>query len=402
MYCNYTRRKWLSNAAAAVSGAYLAGSRIGRAAVAPATPVAVSRCKTYEPSELLPTMQKMFDQLGGLGRLVKGKTVAIKINLTGAPTYRIGHLPLEDTHYTHPHVIAAAVHLMGAAGATRIRILESPWATADPVEEYILRANWEPRDILSAARNVEFENTNYLGKGKKYSRMTVPYGGYMFPAFDLNHSYEDCDVFVSIAKMKEHATAGVTLSMKNCFGLTPCTVYGTGAGVDEPSLIPKGGRGLIHAGNRGPSKSAPQEKDPSSPREDTYRVPRTVVDLISARPIHLAIIDGIKTMTGGEGPWIREDLQPAAPGLLVAGTNPVNIDAVSMALMGFDPMADRGTPPFERCDSTLRLAEDAGVGTRDLSRIEVAGVAISEAKFDFAGIRKRRRALPVPAIGIRG
>jgi len=402
MYCNYTRRKWLSNAAAAVSGAYLAGSRLGRAAVAPATPVAVARCKTYEAAELVPTMQKMFDQLGGLGRLVKGKTVAIKINLTGAPTYRIGHLPLEDTHYTHPHVIAAAVHLMGAAGATRIRILESPWATADPVEEYILRANWEPRDILSAARNVEFENTNYLGKGKKYSRMTVPYGGYMFPAFDLNHSYEDCDVFVSIAKMKEHATAGVTLSMKNCFGLTPCTVYGTGAGVDEPSLIPKGGRGLIHAGNRGPSKSAPQEKDPSSPREDTYRVPRTVVDLISARPIHLAIIDGIKTMTGGEGPWIREDLQPAAPGLLVAGTNPVNIDAVSMALMGFDPMADRGTPPFERCDSTLRLAEDAGVGTRDLSRIEVAGVAIAEAKFDFAGIRKRRRALPVPAIGIRG
>ena len=70
----------------------------------------------------------------------------------------------------------------------------------------------------------------------------------MFPAFDLNHSYEDCDVFVSIAKMKEHATAGITLSMKNCFGLTPCTIYGTGAGVDEPSLVPKGGRNLIHAG----------------------------------------------------------------------------------------------------------------------------------------------------------
>lgn len=402
MYCNYTRRKWLQGAAGFAAGAYLAGPRLARAAAAPASRVSVARCQTYEPAELLPTMQKMFDQLGGLERLVKGKTVAIKINLTGAPTYRIGRLPLEDTHYTHPHVIAAAVHLMGAAGATRIRVLESPWSTADPVEEYILRANWEPRDILNAAANVEFENTNYLGRGKKYSRMTVPFGGYMFPAFDLNHSYEDCDVFVSIAKMKEHATAGVTLSMKNCFGMTPCTVYGTGAGADEPSLIPKGGRDLIHRGNRGPSKSAPQEKDPSSPREDTYRVPRTVVNLISARPIHLAIIDGIKTMTGGEGPWIREDLQPAAPGLLVAGTNPVNTDAVAMALMGFDPMVDRGTPPFERCDSTLRLAEDAGVGTRDLSRIEVAGPAIADAKFDFAGIRKRRRALPVPAIGIRG
>ena len=141
--------------------------------------MAVSRCKTYNPSELLPALETMFDQLGGLGRLVKGKTVAMKINLTGAPTYRIGYLPLEDTHYTNPYVIAAVVHLMGKAGARRIRILESPWSTADPVEEYVMRANWEPRDILGAAQNVEFENTNYLGRAKKYSRMVVPHGGYI-------------------------------------------------------------------------------------------------------------------------------------------------------------------------------------------------------------------------------
>ena len=48
------------------------------------------------------------------------------------------------------------------------------------------------------------------------------------------------------------------------------------------------------------------------------------------------------------------------PGVIVAGLNPVTTDAVSMALMGFDPMADRGTPPFEVCDS---IAE-AGRGRR--------------------------------------
>jgi uncharacterized protein (DUF362 family) len=388
--------------ASAAGGAYLAGPRLMRAAVAPAAPVAVARCKTYDPSELVPAMQTIFDQLGGLERLVKGKTVAIKINLTGAPSYRLGHLPLEDTHYTHPQVIGTAVHLMGRAGAKRIRLLESPWSTADSVEEYVLQANWEPRDILNAAQNVEFENTNYLGKGKKYARFTVPYGGYIYPGFDLNHSYEDCDVFVSIAKMKEHATAGITLSMKNCFGMTPATIYGTGAGIDEPSIIPKGGRGLVHDGKRQPSKSAPQEKDATTPRVDTYRVPRTVVDLISARPIHLAIVEGIKTMTGGEGPWVSGDLQPVAPGLIVAGTNPVTTDAVCMSLMGFDPMANRGTPPFERCDSTLGLAEDAGIGTRDLRRIEVIGTKIADARFDFAGMRAKRRALPEPRMGIRG
>jgi uncharacterized protein (DUF362 family) len=238
---------------------------------------------------------------------------------------------------------------------------------------------------------VEFENTNYLGQGKKYSRLAPPFGGYIYPAFDLNHSYEDCDVFVSIAKLKEHGTAGVTLSMKNCFGITPCTIYGTDSGIEEPSDTPRGGRQSIHMGNRQPSKSAPAEKDRTTPRQETWRVPRVVVDLVASRPIHLAIVEGIKTMTGGEGPWIGAGLKPAAPGVMVAGLNPVNTDAVAMAVMGFDPMADRGTPPFERCDSTLKLAEEAGLGTRDLQRIEVVGTPIAEAKFDFAAIRKQRR-----------
>ena len=395
-----TRREWLSHASLA-AGAWLASPALCRAA-APASRVTVARCRTYDPTEVLPVMRKMFDQLGGLGRLVAGKTVAIKVNMTGSPTYRLGYLPLEDTHYTHPHVIAAAAHLMGKAGARRIRILESPWSTAEPVEEYMLQANWEPGDILGAASDVEFENTNYLGRGTGYARMTVPYGGYIFPAFDLNHSYQDCDVFVSIAKLKEHVTAGVTLSMKNCFGITPCTIYGTGAGVDAPSEIPTGGRGLIHDGSRQPSKSAPQEKDPTTPRQDTWRVPRTVVDLNAARPVHLAIIDGVKTMTGGEGPWVNENTKAVAPGFLVAGLNAVNTDAVGMALMNFDPMADRGTPPFERCDSTLKLAEDAGLGTRDLRRIEIAGPTLADLRFDFAAMRKARAAEPRPGWRLRG
>jgi hypothetical protein len=60
----------------------------------------------------------------------------------------------------------------------------------------------------------------------------------------------------------------------------------------------------------------------------------------------------------------------------MVGTNPVTTDAVGTALMGFDPMADRGTAPFEDCDNTMRLAEEKhGIGTRD-RRIEVIGVPI--------------------------
>ena len=371
-----SRRKFLIGA----SGAALV-SRALDAAPTPTARVAIAKCRTYGP-ELAPAMARLFDQIGGIGTLVRGKTVAIKINLTGSPHYRLGHWPAEMAHWTHPNVIGTAVHLIGNAGAKRIRILESPWNTAGPLEEYMLEANWEPRELLSAAPRVEFENTNYLGNAKKYSRFWVPKGGHMFRAYDLNHSYEDCDVFVSIAKLTEHATAGITLSMKNCFGITPCTIYGEGAGIDEPSITPHGGRGMIHNGNRQPSKSALAENDPKSPRQGGYRVPRVVADLVAARPIHLAIIDGIESMAGGEGPWVN-GTRRVSPGVLIAGTNPVSTDAVGMAVMGFDPMSDRGTPPFETCDNTLRLAEALGAGSRNLDKIEVAGVSIRDATYRF-------------------
>ncbi len=386
---DFTRREWLFKTVSAASGAYLASAPLLRGANAPSSPVAVARCKTYESSELLPVLSKMFDQLGGLGRIVGGKTVAIKINMTGAPSYRVGHLPLGDTHYTNPRVLIATVHLMGRAGAKRIRVLESPWSSADPVEESMLLANWEPLDIQNAAPKVEFENTNNLGRGKKYSRFKVPFGGYLYPAYDLNHSYEDCDVFVSLTKMKEHETTGFTLSMKNCFGITPVSIYGN-PGDDEPNENPKGGRGLLHGGHRQPPKSSPQEKDFTTPRQDGYRVPRAVVDLVASRPVDLAIVDGIKTLSGGEGPW-APGISVVSPGIMLAGTNPVNTDAIGLTLMGLNPFADRGTHPFETSDNMLRLAEEAGVGTRDPKRIEVVGTPLQDAIFHFTAFRRPRR-----------
>jgi uncharacterized protein (DUF362 family) len=351
---------------------------------APAGRVAVATCRQYGPG-VTASLATLFDQLGGMEKLVRGKTVAIKLNLTGIGYDRLGFVPIGNTHWVHPDVIGATVHLLAKAGAYRIRLLESPWVTTEPLEEFMMRASWEPRDFMSAGARVEFENTNYLGFGKKYSRLMVPGGGLMFKGYDLNHSYTDCDVFVSLAKLKEHGTAGITLSMKNCFGITPCTIYGDGAPEDEPGLAPRGGRGPFHSGNRLPSKSAPPAVDfeVAKTKDGGYRVPRVVADLVAARPIHLAIIDGIETMTKCEGPWGHPDARHVKPGVLVAGTNCVNTDAVGMALMGFDPMADRGTAPFETADSTLRLAEGLGVGSRDLKQIEVVGTPIAKGRFNF-------------------
>ena len=355
---------------------------------APASPVAIGICREYDKN-LIEVLARMFDQLGGLDSLVRGKTVAIKLNMTGTATDRLHYMPPELSHWIHPQVIWATVHLLDKAGAQRIRLLESPWATAEPLQEFMSYAGWNPTDLQNAAKKVDFENTNYLGNGKTYSRFMVPGSGLMCSGYDLNHSYNDCDVFVSLAKLKQHRTTGITLSMKNCFGITPATIYGDNVPEDEPGLAPLSGRGPFHHGNRLPPKSAPQLVDVNVPQEGGYRVPRVVADLVAARPVHLSVIDGISTMTGGELPQNAGSITRAVqPGFLVAGKNCVCTDAVAMALMGFDPAAKRGTPPFETSDNMLALAEQLGIGTRDLNRIEVTGASISSVRFPFTLLSK--------------
>jgi uncharacterized protein (DUF362 family) len=344
--------------------------------------VAVARHQAYD-DELTAVLAKMFDQLGGLGRLVKGKTVTVKLNLTGSPGLRVEGRPPGVTHYTHPRTAGAMAHLLGRAGARRIRFVESCWATAGPLEEYLLDSGWNVRTLAGAAPNVEFENTNALGKGKRYARLKVPGGGLIFPAYDLNHSYADTDVLVSMAKLKNHETCGVTLAMKNIFGITPASIYGDDAGRDAPNESPSKGRSEIcHFGRRQPAGSAPAEIDPKSSRQAGYRVPRITAELNAARPIDLAFIDGLETIAGGEGPWIK-GIRTVKPALLVAGTNAVSTDAVATALMGYDPRAPRGVAPFAGCDNTLLLAEKLGLGSADLGRIEVRGAAIAQAVYRF-------------------
>ncbi len=373
-----TRREALALLGAAAT----APAHAAAAKEAPAAPVAIARCRTYD-QEMADTLAKMMDQLGGLERLVKNKTVTIKLNLTGSPALRVQGKPLGLTHYTHPAMVEAFLHLLDRAGARRIRLVESCWATAGPLEEYLLDSGWRVRRLQSASSKVEFENTNGLGHAKRYVTLPTPGGGYLFPSYTLNPAYADTDVFMTMAKLKNHETCGVTLALKNSFGITPASIYGDDAGEDEPNESPTKGRAtVLHFGKRAPAKIAAGEHRPGASHDAGYRVPHIVADLALVRPIDLAIIDGIETVAGGEGPWIR-GVRPVSPGVILAGTNPVTTDAAAVAVMGYDPRADRGSAPFEKCHNTLKLAEAHGVGTTDLRRIEVRGVPIDQAKFPF-------------------
>src|SRR5262245_38802515 len=72
----------------------------------PTAPVAIARCSSYSEDQAA-LLSGLFDQIGGIGRLVKNKTVTVKLNLTGSPGLRFRGLPLGVTHYTHPNQIGA-------------------------------------------------------------------------------------------------------------------------------------------------------------------------------------------------------------------------------------------------------------------------------------------------------
>ena len=92
------------------------------------------------------------------------------------------------------------------------------------------------------------------------------------------------------------------------------------------------------------------------------------------------------------------------PGVVMLGRNVVTTDTVGAAVMGFDPRAGRGQGPFkpvkthpeERpykndpkwADNAMLLAEAKGLGSADLGRIEVVGVPIAKARFDFTAVNR--------------
>jgi len=355
-------------------GAVQSGLQAHRAAAK----VAIVSCRSYGP-EVRPALEKSFDLLGGIGSLVKDKTVTVKLNMTGSDFKPLLGRPVGETYMTHYTVAMALGSLLFAAGARRVRFVEST-QKREVLESTLAEAGWDV-PALTALGKVEFENTRNLGLGKRYSHFRVPGGGYMFSAFDLNHSYEDTDVVVSLAKLKNHKTAGITLSMKNLFGLPPNSLYGIDAGKETATEH----RAPMHDPREYGSVKLPGLKGSGISVEPSWRVPRITADLCAARPIHLAVIEGITAMSGGEGPWCgEENLKVTTPGVIIAGLNPVSTDAVATAVMGYpNPRAVRGTKPFEDCDNHVLLGEQAGLGIADLAQIDVRGMPIEKTRYPY-------------------
>jgi len=315
-------------------------------------PVAISQIKTYDRAAIENQVAILIDHLGGLGDIVKpGDSVAIKPNLTGGITSGlVKNIPAEESYITHPEVVRALIKQVQAAGAKDIFIVES-------VYEWESYTQWGYKQVADEL-GVKLIDLNSPKPFANFIEIPVGSNYYIYKSFTVNSILKDINVFISVSKMKNHDLAGVTHTMKNLYGLVPYALYRLNSNDRY--------RSAFHG----------------TASETRQRLPRIIVDINRSRPIHLSLIDGIKTTQGGEGPWIPS-IAPIEPGVLIMGKNPVATDAVATAVMGHDPTGDYPDSPFVRSVNHINLAMQAGLGTNRLDEIEVLGAPVSQVKTQF-------------------
>ena len=168
-----------------------------------------------------------------------------------------------------------------------------------------------------------------------FATYEVPGGGRMFDRYNLSACFQDADAVVSVAKMKNHGFMGLTLCMKNLFGLTPM------ARPEKRGRI----RTYFH---------------------HAIRLSYVLPDLATILQPCLNVIDGITGQYGTE--WGGEG---RVGNVLIAGDQTTATDACGAHLMGHDPTSDWPTPPFRRDRNHVLVAAQGGFGTVDLDKIDL-------------------------------
>jgi uncharacterized protein (DUF362 family) len=213
---------------------------------------------------------------------VRGKTVLLKPNLVDY---------ISGNHInTHPALVLAAIECFWRLGAAEVIVGEGPGHQRDT--ELVLSESGTA-DALRQQR-VRFVDLNRDELAEK--PLLATYTGLKhlwFPRTVLASHF-----IVSMPKVKTHHWSGVTLSMKNMFGVVPGAKYGW----------PKN---ILH----------------------WKGIERSILDVCATVPAHFVIADGIMAMEGN-GPL---NGSPRALHRIVLAGDTVAADATCARLMGVDP-----------------------------------------------------------------
>jgi uncharacterized protein (DUF362 family) len=229
---------------------------------------------------------------------LRGKRVVLKPNLV--------EFDATTAINTRPFLVAAVLDACRSLGASSVRIAEGPGHR---------RPTW---DLAEAAGYFEvfsdFENLFTDLNLDEISEVRLPRPAKRLESLWLPQTIVQCDLLISLPKMKTHHWAGVTLGMKNLFGLVPGAVYGW----------PKN---ILHWAG----------------------IDESILAVNSAVPRMFTIVDGVEGMEGN-GP-IQGKRKHV--GVIVAGKDRVAVDATCCRVMGVDPQLVRHLSMAQTASQTV-------------------------------------------------
>lgn len=274
--------------------------------------VAIIRCARYELVH-----RAVEDGFRLLAPSVRGKRVLLKPNL-------VEYSPAAPIN-THPLLIASVIDALYRRGASSVVVADGPGHVRDTDLLLSESGLWEQLDAVGRSHFVDL-NFDSLARVAPTTGLT------QLRELWLPKTVLSADIVISMPKIKTHHWAGVTLSLKNLFGIVPGSIYGW----------PKN---VLH----------------------WQGIDNSIVELVASVPIHFVIADGIEAMEGN-GP-LHGRMKPL--GCLVFADDPVAADATCCRLMGIDPTRVR------------HLQMTSQLGNLDATRIEQRGEGVGHVQQQF-------------------
>jgi uncharacterized protein (DUF362 family) len=213
---------------------------------------------------------------------VRNKSVLLKPNL-------VDYIPGSAIN-THPLLVMAAAECFRRLGARSVTVAEGPGHHRDT--DFVLGQSCYTQHLRE--QHIRFVDLNRDELVR--TRLRASYTG--LHSLWLPKTVLDSDFVVSMPKVKAHHWSGVTLSMKNMFGVVPGSKYGW----------PKN---FLH----------------------WQGIHESILDICATLPIHFVIADAIMAMEGN-GPL---NGTPRPLRRVVLADDPVAADATCARLMGFEP-----------------------------------------------------------------
>lgn len=264
------------------------------------------------------SVRKAVELIGGIRKVIEpGQTVLIKPNFAVVA-------PPETGIVTDPATIDAVIEVCQEADPAKIIVGESGIVGFDTAEVF-RGLGLENRFERLGAELVNLDRD-------KAVKVDVPNGTVLKTAKIFKTVYES-DVVISVPSMKTHILTAVTLGLKNMKGTIPDSM--------KKRMHRIGAKRKVR----------------------DFELDHAIADLNTVIPPTFTIIDGIIA---------NEGYKPGTPGIggtpvqfntIVAGQDPVAVDAVGAYLMGFDSGEVRH----------IAYAAERGVGVCDLNRIDVRG-----------------------------